>query len=313
MAYYLGIDGGGTKTRCLLADETTLLAKAMTGGSNMVRLGEIQTRESLHTAIRQVCSSAKIPPDQIHAICIGAAGAARPEIDEKIRNILAELVPGITATHIEVLGDTEIAHEAAFGAGSGVIAIAGTGSVAYGRGAGGHTARAGGWGFAVSDEGSGQWIGRNAISAILSASDSGRETALTALVLRAWKLHTLDELVQQANSTPPPEFPRLLSVVLHAADDEDTAARELLQDAGVRLANLVAIVIGRLSSGDAVRDAANRLPVAVTGSVFRQSVIVREFFYNTLQTKFPGIVVRQDPVDPVEGALARARRISTRT
>jgi hypothetical protein len=51
------------------------------------------------------------------------------------------------------------------------------------------------------------------------------------------------------------------------------------------------------------------LPVATTGSVFRQSPIVREVFYNTLQASFPGIDVRQDPVDPVEGALARARRM----
>lgn len=312
MAYYLGIDGGGTKTRCLLADETSLLAKSMTGGSNMVRLGEMQTRESVHAAISQVCTSAKISPDKIHAICIGAAGAARPDIHAKIRNILAELVPGITSALIEVVGDTEIAHEAAFGAGPGVIAIAGTGSVAYGRDASRHTARAGGWGFAVSDEGSGQWIGRNAISAILNASDRGRETALTALVLRAWKLDTLHELVQQANSTPPPDFPRLLPSVLRAADEHDAAARELLQDAGVRLASLVEVVIRRLSSGDGVADAAHMLPAAVTGSVFRQSAIVRDVFYNTLQNKFPGIDVRLDPVDPVQGALARARRIGVR-
>jgi N-acetylglucosamine kinase-like BadF-type ATPase len=58
MPYYLGIDGGGTKTRCVLADETTVLAKSMTGGSNIVRLGETQAREALHAAIKQVCATA---------------------------------------------------------------------------------------------------------------------------------------------------------------------------------------------------------------------------------------------------------------
>jgi N-acetylglucosamine kinase-like BadF-type ATPase len=53
MAYYLGIDGGGTKTRCVLADETTVLADAMTGGCSVLRVGEQQARESLHSAIRQ--------------------------------------------------------------------------------------------------------------------------------------------------------------------------------------------------------------------------------------------------------------------
>jgi len=307
MAYYLGIDGGGTKTRCVLGDEMTVLATAMSGGSNIVRLGETQAMEALHTAVRQVCAAANIAPAQIGAICIGAAGAARPEMAAKIRSILVELISGIAReiplTKIEVVGDMTIALEAAFGAGPGVIAIAGTGSIAYGRDANGRIARAGGWGFAVSDEGSGHWIGRRAISAILSAHDQGLETALTAMVLQAWKFTTLDELVQQANSTPPPDFPRLFPIVLRAADEGDSAARDLLNDAGANLAALAAIVVRRLAHNTP----AGMLPVAMTGSVFRQSPDVREVFYNTLQTSLPGTDVRQDIVDPIEGALARAR------
>ena len=310
--YYLGIDGGGTKTRCVLAEETTVLAKSMTGGSNLVRLGEAQVREALHTAVRQVCVAANVSPVQIRAICVGVAGAARPEIAARIRSIVAELIPG-NAPNIEVVGDTVITLEAAFGAGPGVIAIAGTGSIVYGRDPAGRTARAGGWGFAVSDEGSGHWIGRRAISAILSARDQGLETALTAMVLQSWKLTTIDELVQHANSTPPPDFPRLFPVVLRAADQADSIARNLLADAGARLAALAGIVIHRLASPDATELPAEALlpvamlPVAMTGSVFRQSPYVRQVFFNALQGSFPGIAVRQDLADPVQGALARAR------
>ncbi len=317
MPYYLGIDGGGTKTRCALADETALLATAMSGGSNMIRLGETHARDALHAAIRQVCATAKIAPAQIHAICIGAAGADRPEIAAKIRSILAELIseiaPDIALTKIEVVGDMTIALEAAFGAGPGVIAIAGTGSIVYGRDTNGHTARAGGWGFAVSDEGSGHWIGRRAVSALLSAHDQGLETLLTAMVLEAWRLSTIDDLVQQANSTPPPDFPRLFPIVLRAAAQDDSIARDLLAKAGAKLAALAAIVIHLLAphAATAMRPAATlpvaMLPVAMTGSVFRQSPHVRQVFYNTLQKSFPGIDVRQDLADPVEGALARAR------
>jgi len=317
MAYYLGIDGGGTKTRCVLADETMVLATAMSGGSNVVRLGETQAREALHTAVRQVCATANISPAQISAICIGAAGADRPEIAAQIRTILVELISEIAPEpahpKIEVVGDMTIALEAAFGAGPGVIVIAGTGSIAYGRDANGHTARAGGWGFAISDEGSGHWIGRRAISAILSAHDQGRETAVTAMILQAWKLNTLDELVRQANSTPPPDFPRLFPIVLRAADEGDSIARGLLNDAGANLAALARIVIRRLAPDtpavlfpESMLPVAT-LPVAMTGSVFRQSPDVRQVFYNTLQTSLPGLDVRQDIVDPIEGALARAR------
>jgi len=298
MSFYLGIDGGGTKTRCALGDETTVLASSMSGGSNVVRVGEPKAREALHSAVRQSCETAKINPDQIRKICVGAAGAARPEIAAKIRRILAELTPAA----VEVVGDMVIALEAGFGSGPGVIAIAGTGSIVWGRNATGRTARAGGWGFAISDEGSGQWIGRRAISDILQVHDEGQETALTAMVLRAWNLTTLDELVQKANSLPPPEFPRLFPVVLRAAEQSDPTARKLLADAATRLANLTAMVIRRLAAEPPYA------PVAMTGSVFRKSADVRQVFYNSLQTNFPGIEVRPNLVDPVEGALALARK-----
>jgi N-acetylglucosamine kinase-like BadF-type ATPase len=298
VAFYLGIDGGGTKTRCALGDETRTLGTAIAGASNVIRVGEALARESLHASVREACAAARIIPDRIASICIGAAGAARPEVSGKIQNILAELTPA----SIEVVGDTLIALEAAFGIGPGVIVIAGTGSIAYGRDATGRTCRAGGWGYAISDEGSGHWIGHRAISAILRARDSAQQTALEPMVLVAWHLQTFDELVQAANSQPPPDFPRLFPVVLKAAAEGDSSARALLADAGTQLAGLTANVIERLTPHSP------HVPVAMTGSVFRQSTEVRQVFYNSLQGRFPGLEVRSDLVEPVEGALARARR-----
>jgi glucosamine kinase len=305
MAFYLGIDGGGTKTRGALGDENKVLATAVAGGSNVVRLGEVRAGESLHEVVRRVCEIAQVSPQQIHSICIGASGAGRPEIAGKVRSILAEL----TSPHaqIEVVGDTVIALEAAFGAGPGVIAISGTGSVVFGRDASGSIARAGGWGFAISDEGSGQWIGRRAVSEVLRAHDRGEGTALTALILETliletWKLADLEALVQQANSTPPPEFQLLFPVVLRAAAEGDPAARKLLNQAGNELASLASTVLRRIAP------APPHVPVATTGSVFRQSAEVCRIFYNQLKTDFPQIAFHEDFVDPVMGALARARR-----
>jgi N-acetylglucosamine kinase-like BadF-type ATPase len=248
--------------------------------------------------VLDACATAKINPDRIRDICIGAAGAGRPEVAGKIQNILAELTPA----SIEVVGDMVIALEAAFGEGPGVIAIAGTGSIVYGRDTTGRTARAGGWGFAISDEGSGHWIGRNAVSTILRARDSGQDTALAALVLKAWDLPDLSALVETANAQPPPDFPRLFPVVLKAASERDSMARALLADAGSQLAALTAKVISRLMPDS------HHAPIAMTGSVFRQSAEVRHVFYNCLHARFRGLQVRNELVEPVEGALARARR-----
>jgi len=299
VAFYLGIDGGGTKTRCALGDDTKTLAMALSGGSNVTRVGETLARESLHSSIREACASAKITPDQIQSICIGAAGSARPEITGKILKILAELTPA----SLEVVGDMVIALEAAFGSGPGIIAIAGTGSIVYGRDAAGRTARAGGWGFAISDEGSGHWIGQHAVSAILRALDAGQETSLSHMVLKAWNLSDLEALIQTANSLPAPDFPRLFPVVLKAAAEGDSAARALLAAAGSQLADLTANVISRRVPQTP------HAPVAMTGSVFRQSADVRQVFCNSLLARFPSLEIRNDLVEPVDGALVRARRM----
>jgi len=302
MAYYLGIDGGGTKTRCVVGDEHAVLGKAVSGGSNLVRLGAERARESLHTVIRQACAAGKVSLEQIDAICVGASGAGSVEVRSKIRRIVEDLDPRLARRRIEVVGDTVIALEAAFGSEPGMVVIAGTGSIAFGRDRAGNTVRAGGWGFAVSDEGSGQWIGRHAVSEILRARDEGRETALTGPILEAWKLRGMEEVVAFANSTPPPEFPRLFPVVLRAAEGGDAVAKELLARAGRELAELAAIVLRR------VAPLPPHVPVATTGSVFRQSEEVRGIFYNRLSELFPGIELRKDIFDPAMGALALARR-----
>ena len=305
MAFYIGIDGGGTKTRCVLGNETAVLATTVAGGCNVVRSSEVHARESkardaLHNVVRQACAIAKISAPELRAICIGAAGAARPDAATTLHHILAELNP----QQIKVVGDSVIALEAAFGSGAGVIAIAGTGSIVYGRDDSQHTARAGGWGFAISDEGSGHWIGRQAISALLRARDEGHETELTAAILDVWKLDTIDALVQHANATPPPEFPRLFPVVVRFAESGDSIAHELLTRAGSELAALASVVIRRLAPMP------HYVPVAMTGSVFRQSAEVRRVFYNQLEASFSGIKLRDDFVDPVMGALALARAMS---
>ncbi len=327
MSFYLGIDGGGTKTRCALGDDSRLLASSLTGASNVVRVGVAHAREALHAGVRNVCQAAGISPGQIKSICVGAAGAARQEVAEQIRGILREL----SHASIEIFADTVIALEAAFGSGPGIIVISGTGSIVYGRNSRAETARAGGWGYAISDEGSAQWIGRRAVWTILRAHDQGAETKLSAMVLRAWSLHTLDALVQKANSSPPAEFPTLFPVVLRAAHDGDAMAASLLAEAGTQLAEQTAMVIGRLfpdelrvktsiasqlSSGETQLAASQprqgsvteHVRVAMTGSVFRQSSEIRQVFYNQLRAAFPALEIRSELVEPVEGALSLARK-----
>ena len=299
MAIFLGIDGGGTKTSCVIGDETSLLGAGTSGGSNVIRVGERQARESLGAAIRQACAAANVNPAQIQRTCAGVAGGARPEIDELVRRMLSEFVSG----QIEVVGDMVIAMEAAFGSGPGVIVIAGTGSIAYGRNSKGETARAGGWGFAISDEGSGHWIGRSAVAAAMRAYDKQpSETAdlLLDSIMKAWSVDSREQLVLIANK--PADFAALVPAVVFAAEAGDATARNVLTQAGTELATLAGIVIGRLF-GNAVA-----VPVAVSGGVFCNASLVRQVFYDRLRVAYPQALLSASLVDPERGALQLARK-----
>jgi glucosamine kinase len=298
MAFFLGIDGGGSKTACAIGDEASLLGTGTSAGSNIVRVGQAQARQSLHAAIVEACEAARVSPSGIRRACVGVAGAARPEISEVVHRLIAEIIAG----EVEVVGDMEIALEAAFAGGPGVIVIAGTGSIAYGRDASGQTARAGGWGFAISDEGSGHWIGRAAVAAAVRDGDQSRDTCLLKAIAKSWGVTTHQQVVLAANGNPAPNFAALLPVVLKAAEKNNRQARAVVTQAAEELATLAKRVVERLFSASA------DVPVAMSGGVFANSSLAREVFYNSLHAACSRIRLIPVVVEPVHGALQRARK-----
>lgn len=297
MPYFLGIDGGGSKTTCLLGDESAVLAGASAPGSNPIRVGEERSRQALHAAVREACGAAQVQPSQIACTCIGLAGAARPAIEKQARAVLAELLSG----EIEVAGDMAVALEAAFRGGPGLIVIAGTGSIAYGRNERGETTRAGGWGFAISDEGSGHWIGRAAVAAAMRAHDLGENSVLISSIMNTWHLGSRDDVVRAANAVPPPDFAELFPLVLAAAAGGDSRASEILTSAAMELAQLARIVAERLWRGQ------QAFRVAITGGVFQNSPLARQVFGNSLRSLHPQAQIEPKVVEPAQGALWLAR------
>ena len=301
VAYFLGIDGGGSNTTCVLGDEKSVLGSVTVGGSNIVRLGESTVRTALQQGVREVCRKAAIKPRQIVAICAGIAGAAREDIRKQVTDILATLAPA----QIEVLGDMVIAHEAVLGSGAGIAVLAGTGSIAYGRHATGRIARAGGWGYAISDEGSGHWIGVQAVAAVTHALDSGSYTKLSDRILGHWGVHSYDDLICRANTSPLPDFAGLFPVVLAAAEAGDPYGHDILARAGVELAGLAQMVYRRLwRAGDQV-------DVGLAGGIFENSDEVRHSFGRELRSSIPQVHVFLSTASPAEGALSLARKLTS--
>ncbi len=221
--------------------------------------------------------------------------------------LVAEVIPG----SVEVVGDMQIALQAALGAGPGVIVIAGTGSIAYGRDEQGKTARAGGWGFAISDEGSAHWIGRAAVSSVLRAvdefvGDAGSQpmSSLFCEMKSIWKVESFEELARAANSNL--DFASLFPSVLAAADSGDELAQQALAQAAGELARLARIVLQRVFP-----EQHEAVPLAMAGGVFRHSPTIRELFYNEVRRAHPHVVLNSEVVEPVHGALQLARRAAS--
>lgn len=298
MPLFLGIDGGGTKTRCILGDEKSVLGTGSGSGCNVLRVGEACAQDSLTGAIHEACTTANVSPRKITRTCAGISGAADDGIASIVQRFLIEVVGGA----IEVIGDMEVALESAFEGNPGVIVIAGTGSIAYGRNARGEKARAGGWGRVVSDEGSGHWIALRALSAGLQERDRKETSDLVNKLMAGLGVCTVEDLVIRLNEDPVRDYASLFPVVLASAEAGDTVAVKVLQSAGRELANLAEILIHRLF------DASEEVSVATHGGVFTSSGEVMRSFQQKVRELCPRANCVNRKIDPAMGALEKARR-----
>src|SRR5216117_211750 len=198
----IGIDGGGTKTRALLADESGERIAEAVGAGSAVRPQEVERSAGIIAGVvRDALEIGAHAGARPRVLCVGVAGVGR---DSERQALWDSLVAHKLADEVVVQTDFAVALNDAFGDGPGVLLIAGTGSSAFGRGPAGATARCGGWGPVIGDEGGGAWIGRRALSVVAAASD-GREpeTALTGAILTAAEVSEAAELIRwAANATP---------------------------------------------------------------------------------------------------------------
>jgi N-acetylglucosamine kinase-like BadF-type ATPase len=247
--YVMGIDAGGTKTVCLLADEKgSILAEARGPGANLQAAGELGVENVLHQVMEEALTAGDHLPS---VIAIGMAGVDRENDLAVVRRIMRRI--GFKARTI-IVNDALIALLAGAGHEPGIVVLAGTGSIAYGRTLDGRATRAGGWGYVLGDEGSGYWIGRRALRAVVREAD-GRSpvTALTPRLLRHFgvtRAQGLVEIVYDRNLRPS-EIAALAPHVQEAARESDVVAQGILADAADELVAAGASVMRRLDMADA--------------------------------------------------------------
>lgn len=298
----VGIDGGGTKTRALVAGEGGETIADVVGPASAVRPQEIERSAGVIAGVvRDAMEAAGRSNVRPRVVCVGVAGVGRePERQELLDMLLAHEI----AEDVVVLTDLEIALEDAFGEGPGVLLIAGTGSSAVARGPTGATARCGGWGPVIGDEGGGAWIGRRALSVVSAAAD-GREpeTALTGAILTAIEVEEVSGLISWAATATPATFATLAPVVMQVADGGDLRANSIVSLAVEELALHVRALARKLFADERVS-----VPVAFTGGLLSKGTSLRKRLEHRLKTAVPGAQIRAEPIDAARGAVRGALR-----
>jgi N-acetylglucosamine kinase-like BadF-type ATPase len=298
---YLGVDGGQSSTTALVGGETgAVLGYGRGGPCNHVSGPEARTRfiNAIGGCVKQALEAAGLAPDTpIEAACFGFSGGPADK---------EEIVAGMFVMGKRfVTTDALIALSGAHAGGPGVIAIAGTGSIAFGRNAQGKVVRAGGWGYVFGDEGGGFDLTRQALRAALRHEEGwGPPTALHKLLLEATGAKNANEVLHRFYT---PDFPRprvaaLSRLVGQAAGEGDRIAAGIIDDAAAQLAGLTAAARRQIfAEGETAK-------VAPIGGVFKTDRILERFRY--LVELSGGAAVVQPTYPPAAGALCEAYRIA---
>lgn len=299
----IGIDAGGTKTEALLADgRGDVVARARRGGANLAAHGELAVEKTLHEVIDETLGDRDVRPA---VICLGIAGVDRAEDSAIIHGIMRRI--GARA-RVLVTNDALIALVAGAGLGPGVVVIAGTGSIAYGRNSRNEAARAGGWGYILADEGSAYWLGRQALRAVVRAADGrGPATTLTPLVLAFFDVARPEQLVREVyrHYLKPSDIARCARVIQQARDEGDAVAVNIASVAADELAAGVRSVVAQLDFG---RDT---FPVVMAGGAFHAVPWLQDALRTRLANQMhPGaihLLTEAPALGAVRLALAEAR------
>ncbi len=313
----IGIDGGGTKTLCVVAAEDGAeLGRALGGPSNYQTRGEAATREVLAETIgaalqaaRRACSGVL----EVRAVCYALAGVDRPDDVAALRRLAGEIVaivsqqvPGVQWTasaETVIVNDAVASLVGGTGRKLGVVVVAGTGSIAFGMNARGERCRAGGWGRLLGDEGSGYDVGLSGLRAVCRAADGrGPPTALTQLVLDAFGLREAQQLIGLAYGTwGVAEIAAVAPLVLRAAEEGDEVAGAIVDRAAGELALAATTVIRRLGLEQAAFD------VVTSGGLWQGSARLCRRFATLVAHAAPHATMTSPRAEPAAGAVLLAR------
>jgi N-acetylglucosamine kinase len=297
MRYVLGFDGGGTKTECVLMDESgAVLARARSGASNAVNVGAKASAAALADAGLQALRSSAIAATDVSYILAGISGAGEPAVRMEIQS---QLQPNFPNASIVITNDLVLSL-AATGEIPSVVVIAGTGSAVLGRTSPLKLARAGGFGPIIGDPGSANDIGRKTVALCFQKFLNSEKFALSDEICRAFGCNW-SQFVDLTRCQPTVIFPKLFPIVAKAAESGDPPARGILASAAKDLLEQVREVVQQLQLQNV------DFFLAKTGGIFDGSGFVNEQFDRLIRDIVPKARIGSLPRPVAESAAQLAR------
>jgi len=302
--YVAGIDGGATKTICIIADnDGKVLGRGVSGPSNYHNVSISAAKRALLQSIKKAASNARLGRLRVKIACFGMAGLDSPYDRKIVPKFIREEIK--FCEKITVVHDSVIALYGATGGAPGLIVEAGTGSFAAGLNKRGEIKRVGGWGNIIGDEGSAYEIGRQALKAFLRSYD-GREmkTLLTEKIMKMLKLRMEEDLMQRvyAERMNVSEIAAVAPLVAEAADEGDAVARRILSEAGRELAYHAIAIAKALGMEN------EEVEVYMTGGVFKAGSDVLKPFEEETKKIMPRARLASPKFEPAMGAVFLALR-----
>jgi N-acetylglucosamine kinase-like BadF-type ATPase len=307
--YVLGIDGGGTKTTCVLLDKTgQVWGRGQGGSANYQTVGTEAAYRAIELAIGQATRKFEV---LIQGIGIGLAGVGRAADQAIVRGWIDRLQTSpqlslhwdlkpedLKSERIAICADCEIALVGGIGQQTGIAAISGTGAIVWGRNQRGDTKRVGGWGYLLGDEGSGYWIARQGLQAVMRSFD-GRlgDTHLTRHLVAHLGLNTVEDLIEVVyrQGWGVAEIAALSLLVDRAATEGDAMARQILDHAAQEL--ILAVQV----AANALFQSHETFEVVTLGGAW-QSAYLRQTFVTSFTAIFPHLQVIEPRHEAAYGA-----------
>lgn len=304
MKYYIGIDGGGTKTKCILTDENlNTLFENVGGPSNFLLIGAEKVSETILDHITNCCFAKNITSDLIAGIVLGTTGAGRKsDVEILEKQILKDSKEkNIKINKLRIESDARIALEGAFSGKAGSILIAGTGSIMFGKDEEGVIHRIGGYGRYIGDEGSGYRIGRKGLNAVARAFDGrAKQTRIIDFLSQEFSITSPEELITEVYRNNF-SIPSVAPLVFEAAESGDITSQRILEDeANELLAHLSAMKL-KLN--------VSLLKVSLIGSILTTPNYFSYLFNEMVVRKYNDVKIMEAEHSPEFGAALIAKHL----